>query len=467
MTGLPRPAREEQALREVGRTEMSGRVARLLAAGFLATAFGVLAAEQVGVALSEERRLWPAWGELGSGLVEAAREEGLSGVNRVLLREIAGFEERLEEGSLLVERVVPWAQWVETALLGTGNRQTYVGRPAEGGGRWLHYRPDVEYLVGRPFLDPEVLEARRAAADSWREPVLPDPRPAILDLRRQLARRGIELVVVPTPVKPGLHPESLTGEPGGFAGGAASAVPLQNPSFRRFVRELEASGVRVLDPAPLLAEAARSTGEPQYLVTDSHWTPPAMERVAQALARRVEPLLGGPPEPGAGGWPYRRQAVRVRGVGDLARMLRMPEGSGPAERLAPLFPEQEVTIHQVVDALGSLLRPDPAASLLLLGDSFTNVFSQPELGWGQGAGLAEQLAYHLGRPVDRIALNAGGAHASRERLARLMARGRGGGPDRLEPKLVVVYQFAVRELAAGDWRMVELPGSSESPGGSS
>ncbi|MFP3939196.1 MAG: alginate O-acetyltransferase AlgX-related protein [Thermoanaerobaculia bacterium] len=485
MKEISRPAREEQALREVGRTEVRRAVAWGLVLGFLVTAVGVLGAEQVGVALSAERRVWPAWGELGTRFVRAARDEGLAGANRVLLRESAAFEERLEEGSLLVERVVPWAQWLETALLGTGNRQAYVGRPAEEGGRWLQYRPDVEYLVGRPFLDPEVLEARRAAADSWREPVRPDPRPAILDLRRQLARRGIELVVVPTPVKPGLHPEGLTGT---ADGPAASAVPLQNPSFHRLVRELEAAGVRVLDPAPLLAEAARATGEPQYLVTDSHWTPAAMERVAEALARRMEPLLaeatagdgegapsrsppgagpgtrsGSRPDgraaaaPEAGGPGYRRQPARIRGTGDLARMLRLPEAPG----LPELFPPQEVTVHQVLDATGGLLRPDPKAPVLLLGDSFTNVYSQPELGWGQGAGLAEQLAYRLGRPVDRIALNAGGAHASRERLARILA----GDPGRLASKRVVVYQFAVRELAAGDWRLVELDGSPEGPRG--
>jgi hypothetical protein len=88
----------------------------------------------------------------------------------------------------------------------------------------------------------------------------------------------------------------------------------------------------------------------------------------------------------------------------------------------------------------------------VLGDSFTNVFSQPDLGWGAGAGLAEQLAYHLEAPVDRIAINAGGAHASREELARSLARGEG----RLTGTQVVILQFAVRELSFGDWRVIPL-----------
>jgi alginate O-acetyltransferase complex protein AlgJ len=129
-------------------------------------------------------------------------------------------------------------------------------------------------------------------------------------------------------------------------------------------------------------------------------------------------------------------------------MLRLPEAPG----LPELFPPQEVTVQQVLDPLGSLARPDPGADVLLLGDSFTNVYSQAELGWGQGAGLAEQLAYRLGRPVDRIAVNAGGSHTTRKRLADLLR----ADPGRLDGKEVLVYQFAVRELSQGDWKLVDL-----------
>jgi alginate O-acetyltransferase complex protein AlgJ len=284
-----------------------------------------------------------------------------------------------------------------------------------------------------------VLEAGRAAADSWEEVPRPDPRPAIFALARQLSDRGIGLVVVPTPVKPAIHPERLAGERDGWE------IPLQNRSFEPLVRELERAGVEVFDPAPLLARAALETGEPQYLATDTHWTPEALDRVAGALAALLEARLGPAPEAA----PYFRQPVRVRGLGDLERMLRLPVGAG----LPELFPAQEVTVRQVLDPLGSLVRADPEAEVLLLGDSFTNVYSQPELGWGQGAGLVEQLAYRLGRPVDRIAVNAGGSHTSRERLTDLLR----ADPGRLDGTRVVVYQFAVRELSAGDWKLIDLP----------
>ncbi|HUF78316.1 MAG TPA: hypothetical protein VMR44_05310, partial [Thermoanaerobaculia bacterium] len=191
---IPRPAREEQALREVGQTAVSRPVAAGLAALVLATSFGVLAAERGGIARAGGAGLWPAPAELGRRLAAGFETEGFGGVNRALLAEIAGIEARLEEGSILVERVVPWAQWAETALLGTGNRRVFVGR-GDGrsgeGGRWLFFRPDVAYLTGRPFLDPAVLAARRAGADSWEEPIRPDPRPAVRAFAAQLDERGI------------------------------------------------------------------------------------------------------------------------------------------------------------------------------------------------------------------------------------------------------------------------------------
>ncbi len=39
------------------------------------------------------------------------------------------------------------------------------------------------------------------------------------------------------------------------------------------------------------------------------------------------------------------------------------------------------------------------------------------MGWGEGAGLAEHLVYHLGQPIDWIARNDAGANATREMLS--------------------------------------------------
>jgi alginate O-acetyltransferase complex protein AlgJ len=91
----------------------------------------------------------------------------------------------------------------------------------------------------------------------------------------------------------------------------------------------------------------------------------------------------------------------------------------------------------------------PASPRLVLGDSFSNIYSLPTMGWGEAAGFVEHLSLALGRPVDRLVQNDNGASATRLALAR--------DPDRLASARVVVWQFAARELASGDWVPVSLP----------
>ena len=142
--------------------------------------------------------------------------------------------------------------------------------------------------------------------------------------------------------------------------------------------------------------------------------------------------------------------MNVRNLGDVAVMMRLPSDQN-------LFPEQSVTIRQVLQPEGSPWRPDPNADVLLLGDSFTNIYSMSEMNWGESAGFAEQLSFTMGRAVDRIAQNDAGAYATRQALATELARGN----DRLAGKRVLIWQFAIRELAAGDWKPV--PWTEASP----
>ena len=139
---------------------------------------------------------------------------------------------------------------------------------------------------------------------------------------------------------------------------------------------------------------------------------------------------------------YARRAIRSRNLGDIAAMLNLPEGQD-------LYREQEVVIKQVYDKrTGNNWLPSRSAEVLVLGDSFSNIYSMPEMGWGEAAGFAEQLGYYLQQPIDSIVQNDDGAHATREELARQLLR----NPDRLSGKKVVIWEFASCELAVGDWR---------------
>jgi hypothetical protein len=420
--------REIQARRDLGTTRLAPPLAALFSGLFL----GLSAAVPL-LQLDLSQGDWGAFQALlrsAPEALDAARDRGLLAGNRTLLAGMDRFESRLEEESWIVDRLLPSVQLFFSGLLEMGNQQVSPGRDG-----WLFYRPGVDSLTGPGFLEPDILASRRRGGDAWTEPVEPDPRPAIRALHRDLAARGIRLLVFPVPVKGAVHPEKLTRRP--------AQPPLRNPSFADLVRSLERAGILVLDLAPLLAAAAPR--DAQYLETDSHWTPGGMEIAAQALAGWIEKnlSLAGPRRP------YRTEERPVQGIGDLVRILELPPGQS-------LYGPQRVVVRQVLEPSGALWSPDPAAEILILGDSFTNVFSREDLGWGTGAGLAERLSALLGRPVDRIAVNAGGAHASRQALARDLAAGR----DRLAGKRLVVYQFAARELAVGDWRRIDLPGGA-------
>jgi alginate O-acetyltransferase complex protein AlgJ len=112
---------------------------------------------------------------------------------------------------------------------------------------------------------------------------------------------------------------------------------------------------------------------------------------------------------------------------------------------------QQVTTYRITDETGEPWEPDPKSDVLLLGDSFTNVFSLEEMGWGAAAGLAPHLARALGRGVDVIAQNDSGAFATRQSLAR----GIEAGDDRLAGKKAVIWEFASRELSVGDWKPID------------
>lgn len=404
--------RERQAERELGSTEVGRGLACALVGAFLATIVAVPALQLASAPPD------------ATSLVEGIPSE-------CTLRR---FDDRLEEESVVGNWLLPRLQSFLVRVLRVGSEQVYLG--SQG---WLYHRPDVDYVTGPGFLEPRVLAARGLGGDACEGPPAADPVTAVTGFAAQLAERGIRLVLVPTPVKPAAAPERL----------ARAEGPLQNPSFAAFVAAAEAGGARVFDPVSLLL------GPEAYLATDTHWRPEAMERVAAALARYLEEQGALAPAPSVR---YARAPRAARHYGDLTLQLNLPPDQD-------LYPPEAVTIQAVQEA-GAPWRPVRGAEVLLLGDSFSNVYSDPAafaseragdgLGWGEGAGFAEQLSFALGRPVDRIARNAGGAHAARADLAREVARDAEAGRDRLAGVRVVVWQFAERELSQGDWKPIPL-----------
>jgi hypothetical protein len=441
MSHPPHLTREEQAKIEIGQTESTHAI-NLFLTGILVT---LLLAVPVVESLQQWRttrgrpvcagimRLFPTSAELWAVAAVPgvrAKFDQLRQLNNRILRDIGRYETDLKEGSVFVRTLIPPLQILITGFLRGGTEEAYLGR--EG---WLFYRRDVDSVMGRGFLDPQVLAHRAAGGTELKAPPQPDPVQGIVHFRDQLAARGIELIVVPVPVKPTLHPEKFTARYRG------RPDPVHNASYAEFRRRLEAARVHVLDPASALMANRSPEAPPLCLATDTHWTPVAMERVAGMIADTIRKTVQLPEA--------QSMAIRVAEqflthTGDIAGMLKLPSGH-------PLTRPESVTIRQVLVGNG-FWRPDPRADVLLLGDSFANIYSLEALGWGESAGLAEQLSLALGRPVDALRRNDAGAWATRDMLARELAQGH----DRLAGKRVVVWEFAARELAAGDWKLIPL-----------
>lgn len=432
-------SREQIAAVEIGATDITRAQKWVLSLFFLTLIFSVPVLQQVrdGVGTSSFRRsVGGAWSVFSgasagpSGEVKPHVFGRLVEANRVLLRGMRELENDLADTSFLTQALLPPTQLFLTSILGAGNEQTYPGT-----GGWLFYRPSIDSLTGPGFLEEEVLAARSRGGNEWAPPPQPDPVAAIHQFQRQLADRGIQLILVPTPVKASLHPERMSGR-------YRKARPvIRNPSYNRWIDSLD-EGVLVFDPAPLLAQNRDSTGAAQYLESDTHWTPQAMQHVAAGLSRFIHEHIELSDHAGTR---LTRHARKVRNLGDIAAMLTLPSSQQS-------YPDQAVDLLEIRDNEKSW-QSDTGADVLVLGDSFSNIYSLDSMGWGASAGFVEQLSFELARPVDAILRNDGGAHEMREMLSRELARGR----DRLGGKRVVVWQFSERELAVGDWRTDSTP----------
>ncbi len=409
--------REAQAEAEIGHTVFGRGVALGMCVFFLLTLAILLGGELLhrradgarggAYVLDATQAVLRSAGQLPSQVKSEGLWEGLGHTNRAVHAQMDALETGLQMGSpWRLPLLTPMNQWL-SGTLGASNANVYVGKED-----WLFYGPALRHVVGPPIPTPSN-----------------DSLGVLVAFQAALAERGIALVVVPVPSKVSLYPES-------FHGRIGDGVVPRNQGYGAWLKSLEAAGVVVFDPTPALVEGKE--GGPVYLRRDSHWSPRGVEYCAEALSEFLDAQFV---FSDATRRAYRRGSPStVAYRGDLAAMLYPDPVAGALVEEWPILP--------VEDSDGNPWQPEVGSEVLLLGDSFTNIYSQEGLGWGTGAGLAEQLSLHLQRPVDRIAQNDHGAYAARHRLQDAVSK----GEERLAETGVVVYEFAVRELSWGDWK---------------
>jgi len=327
---------------------------------------------------------------------------------------LRAFEKDLEDSSKVAGWLRPVHRQLRWWLMHDLGDKAVAG--ADG---WAYYGPNIQYLGERYFRD---LKSAKPADD---------PAETIADFAHQLAARNIRLLVVPIPTKPSVAPERLRP---GLAPSLALSVHT-----RRFIDELRARGVEVLDLHTAFVNEQREHPDRHlYLAADTHWTGEGARLAAGLLAARVRALLG--PTPLEPKRKYLQKTVTVARRPDIPRMSRLPFE-------ASAFPSENVLAYRVLDETGEPYADDDDAQILLLGDSFSRIYQTDE---PEAAGWIANLAFELGTPLTTIVNDGGASTLVRQELARNL--------DLLKGKRLVIWTFVERDVRFGmqGWQRIAL-----------
>ena len=278
-----------------------------------------------------------------------------------------------------------------------GTEQTFVGH--EG---WLFPQSELHALSG-----PSPLLATHGAESI---------KDQISRVAAQVKAAGATLVLVPVPMKATIYPEYITGAPSvntrrsavtyEDGEGVWGEAPVMHPDEDLLYAALRDVGVDVIDIRTALLELKDQYGvtyrkqlrakvpdafqKDVYLRQDRHWTFEAMQQISKALALKLREkypkLVGKAPLE-----MVRPRAVTGYSEGDLVQGLKVAAGQ--------VFFEEEQTVVGLDDLpLGG------KSPLLLVGDSFAQIYDAPKLGFAADgaalkAGMAQQLSLFLGAPL--------------------------------------------------------------------
>ncbi len=290
---------------------------------------------------------------------------------------------------------------------------------------WFYFVPELRSASAGVFWGEAAKSVSRAPAE------YADPLPAILDLKRQLDKAGIALIIAPVPAKCMVYPEYVPNAPA-----LGPTPPRLDPDHQRFYALLRQNGIQVIDLLPAMLKARTGANGPLYCRQDTHWSGQGCRLAAQAIGTVIKPLAWVKSVP-------KRTYVRTnRTVTIRGDLVDGSDAAGKREQLSLSFVTEK-----------SPSGPPPAdwrqSPVLLLGDSHNLIFHTGDDMQAKGAGLADHLAAELGFPVDVVAVRGSGATPARLNLMRRN--------DNLKGKKAVVWCFSVREFTEGQgWRLVPV-----------
>jgi hypothetical protein len=292
---------------------------------------------------------------------------------------------------------------------------------------WMFLTAELRHISAGEFRGDAAAKVSRAGNSRNA-----DPMPAILDFDHQLRHAGIELWIVPVPPKAMIYPSKLD-----------QSIPpgptRLDPHHAAFYRLLADEGVTVVDLSDkFLTE--REQSDLLFCRTDSHWSGAGIMLAAERLAERIKSRDW---YSAVSKYKYSVDTREVAIAGDLVRSS--PSKLGEVIRLR--------FVSDAGNRPGSSIEASEDSPVLLLGDSHCLVFHAGGDMHARGAGLADQLAYELGFPMDLIAVRGSGATPARVSLLRKARR----DPNYLKAKKLIIWCFSAREFTESDgWAKVPV-----------
>ena len=311
-----------------------------------------------------------------------------------------------------------------------GTGETIVGKDS-----WLVLGTELDYITFGPFWGPDALRANPNTP-----PNAADPLAAILDFNAQLAKRGIELILMPVPTRPLVFPESVIGSEKLPRG---TPPRLYTPELV-FYNLLRSKGVKVIDLMPtFLAERSGEHGT-AFVPSESHWTGYGVAIAAREVAREVR----------SHHWakkvPKHELVAQWTSMEVDGHILKSAQEHGEGKTLKPDTVWVRVVKEKTAKGEQSLAQSQPDSPVVIVGDSNTFWWSR------EGGGLPEEMAYELGFPIDLIFTPWGGATNARLNLMRRIHT----EPTYLDKKKVVLWCFTSRGFVHTNdgWSLLPLDG---------
>ena len=320
--------------------------------------------------------------------------------NQSFKEHLKSFEKNLET-ALFAETPRKLTQsTLSLSPLKEGNRNVRIGKDG-----WLFLDEAIESLTGQgPFHDGPFPFQKGGNS----------PVDAIKRFADQLDNFGARLILVSIPSKAMIYPEKINHNIKG---------PISHPDAQRLVSELNSlPNLDVLDLTRSLFNLKKD--KKVFLKQDTHWTPEAMEEAAKIIANHIKSMDINIDKVNLN--PKQKEGRKA--YGDLVEKINIWDGA---------FNQESVIAKPIKGNTR-----DRNSKIILLGDSFTNIYSSNEgLGWGNNAGLPEHIASNVGTPIDVISINGGGATKVRKKLAQ-----RRGSSEDMKNKKVVIWAITCRDL---------------------